>query len=253
MQSRFKPFISLLILALALPFFLLPLLSLVTQYRFPQLWPEQFTTQHWVDLFGLQSGLSESAITSTILALSVAAFVTVLGFITSRHVAYHPKKEKLLLLAYLPFILSPVIFGAFLLYYFIAIGLAGKLIGVVIAQVILLYPFSVILFSSFWDQRLKSFEDLTATLGGSQYQTFTRVLLPVSKNIILLCFFQTFLLSWFEYGLTSVIGIGKVETLTMEVFFYVGEANVYFAALASCLLILPPVLLLYINKRFVFR
>lgn len=253
MRPKLKPVISILILILVLPFVVLPFLSLITQYRFPQLWPEQFTIQHWIDLFGLQSGLSDSLLTSTVLALSVATFVTLMGFITSRHVAYHPQKEKLLLAAYLPFIISPVIYGAFLLFYFISLGLAGKLLGVVLAQVILLYPFSVILFCNFWDQRLRSFEDLTATLGGNQYQTFTRVLLPVSKNIISVCFFQTFLLSWFEYGLTSVIGIGKVETLTMKVFFYVGEANVYFAALASCLLILPPVLLLYFNKRFVFR
>jgi len=253
MLRRVRISIPLLILFLVLPFFVVFFLSFVTQYHFPQLWPTEFTLQHWKDLFGIQSGLGNSFLTSTTLAISVALFVTSFGFFTSKYIVNHVRKEQLMVLAYLPFILSPVIYGAFLRFYFVSIGLSGQLLGVVIAQVILLYPFSIILFNSFWDNRLRSFEDLTATLGGNQWQTFVKVLLPVSKPIILLCFFQTFLLSWFEYGMTSVIGIGKVETLTIRVFYYVGEANVYFAALASSLLVLPPLLLLYINKKFVFR
>jgi putative spermidine/putrescine transport system permease protein len=76
--------------------------------------------------------------------------------------------------------------------------------------------------------------------------------LPLSKNAITLCFFQVFLVSWFEYGLTNLIGSGKVRTLTVSVFNFVTEANIFYAALSCCLLILPPMLLLYINKRFIF-
>ncbi|MEO1805346.1 MAG: ABC transporter permease, partial [Bacteroidota bacterium] len=60
-------------------------------------------------------------------------------------------------------------------------------------------------------------------------------------------------ISWFEYGLTTLIGVGKIQTLTLKVYQYVNEANIYFAALASCLLFLPPLILIWVNKRFVFR
>jgi len=46
---------------------------------------------------------------------------------------------------------------------------------------------------------------------------------------------------------------GQVKTLTLKVYDYVGEANVFYAALASCLLIFPPALLLWANKRFLFK
>ena len=97
-----------------------------------------------------------------------------------------------------------------------------------------------------------SFEQLISTLGGNTWQAYTRVLFPMAKGAIMTCFFQIFLISWFEYGLTALVGVGKVQTLTLKVFQYVNEANIFFAALASCLLVFPPLLLLWLNKRFVF-
>jgi putative spermidine/putrescine transport system permease protein len=64
-----------------------------------------------------------------------------------------------------------------------------------------------------------------------------------------LCFFQSFLVSWFEYGLTQFIGLGKVKTLTVMVFNFINEANLFYAALACVLLVLPPIVLLYMNKK----
>ncbi len=251
---RIKPILLfLLIILLVLPFVVLPFLSLVKGYRFPQIWPEEFTLTHWGSLFQQRFGLGKSLGLSALLSLSVAVLVTLLGFFTSRHVAYSPYKNRWLLMAYFPFILSPVVYGAFLLYYFIHFNLNGQLLGVIMAQVLLIYPFTIILFTNFWDHRLKAFEELSITLGGTSWQTFYKVLLPIAKKIMLLCLFQSFLLSWFEYGLTSIIGMGKVQTLTINVFYFVGEANIYFAALAACLLILPPVFILYFNKKWVLR
>jgi putative spermidine/putrescine transport system permease protein len=84
-------------------------------------------------------------------------------------------------------------------------------------------------------------------------QTFGKVLLPLAKGMLIICFFQTFLLSWFEYGLTSIIGLGKIQTLTIKVFMYIKEANYFYGALSSCLLVLPPVILLYLNKKYIFK
>ena len=52
-----------------------------------------------------------------------------------------------------------------------------------------------------------------------------------------------------RYGITQLIGIGKVDTLTIRVMQFVREANPYLAAVTSCLMIAPPLLLLAINKK----
>jgi len=146
-----------------------------------------------------------------------------------------------------------VVFAVCLSYFFLKLGIFGSATGVIIAQYMISFPYALIFFSSFWGQRTKSYEELVATLGGNRWQAYLKVLLPLAKGMLLICFFQTFLISWFEYGLTSIIGVGKVQTLTVKVFLFIKEANFYYGALSCCLLIFPPVLLLYINKRYVFN
>src|SRR5262249_62243642 len=89
--------------------------------------------------------------------------------------------------------------------------------------------------------------------GGGTAPLSRRALLPLSRGALLLCFFQTFLISWFQYGLTILIGGGAVETLPMKVYDYVNEGNPAYAALAGCLLVVPPVALLWINRRLLWR
>ena len=172
---------------------------------------------------------------------------------TGKYIAYHRHKSLLLFLAYVPYIMSPVILGTCLMYLYIKGNLTGSMSGVMLAHTMFAYGFSIVFFSAFWNSRIRALEDLVYTLGGSVMYAYKKVLLPVSKNALLICFFQTFLISWFQYGLTLLIGSGKVQTLPIKVYEYVGEANMYYAALASCLLVLPPALLLWANKRFVFK
>ena len=102
------------------------------------------------------------------------------------------------------------------------------------------------------ESKIKAIEELSYTLGSSTSQTFRKIIVPLSKNTLLLCFFQIFLISWFEYGLTTIIGTGKVKTLTLSVFKFINEANVFYAAFASVLLVIPPMLLVYLNKKMLF-
>jgi putative spermidine/putrescine transport system permease protein len=44
--------------------------------------------------------------------------------------------------------------------------------------------------------------------------------------------------------------VGKVETLTILVYRYISEANPYLAALAGLLLLIPPLVLLFVNRSF---
>jgi len=251
--SRRKLIKGLLSLLLLFPFIYLALLSVAGRWPFPDIVPPSLTLQNWINVFLVEGDLSYSFGISVLISLSVAFTATICGFVTSKFIAYSRSREKLMLLSYFPFILSPVIYAACIYYYFIYMDLSGNITGVIIAQLIIAYPYAVIIFSGFWSRRLRSMENLVTTLGGSNLQAYIKVLLPQAKGMLLICFFQTYLISWFEYGLTTIIGVGKVQTLTIKVFQYISEANIYYAAIAACLLILPPAFLLYVNKRFLFK
>jgi len=235
------------------PFAYLVLLSLARHWAFPSVWPTHVSLDNWRLLFSAQSGMLYSFGISVLISMIVAFFSTMTAFITSKYIAYNPYRRSLMLLSYFPFILSPVIYAGCIYFFFIKMNLSGTIPGVMLAQLIIAYPYAIIIFSGFWSDRLKSMEKMVITLGGNKWQAYTQVLLPAARGMLLVCFFQTYLISWFEYGLTSIIGVGQVQTLTIKVFHYINEANIYQAALASCLLILPPVILLYINKSFVFK
>lgn len=254
MRISLRPFfLSTMVLLILFPFVYLLWLSFSADWSFPDVFPNYFGLANWKALLISETGLLWSFFQSIIISVSVGFTATLGGFIISRNIAYHPKKNTLTLLSYFPYIISPVVFGACLSYFFLKMGIFGQMTGVIIAQFMISFPYALIFFTSFWGEKTKNMEALVSTLGGGQFYSFTKVLLPLAKGMLLVCFFQTFLISWFEYGLTSVIGVGKIQTLTIKVFLFIREANYFYGALSCCLLILPPLVLMYINKKYVFN
>jgi len=248
-----KTALAALLALFTLPFGYLLALSMATEWRFPNLLPEAWTLSHWTEIGRAGGNWVSSAFTTLALATTVGLGATTGGFLTAQQLSKHPNRQLWLTLAYLPYAFSPVIYAHCLKFFFNISSLSGSFSGVLLAHFILTYPFATLLFFRHFDASIKAMEDLTYTLGGTPRAMFWRVLVPVSRTALLICFFQTFLISWFEYGLVSVIGQGQVRTLTIGVFQYIGEANQYVAALASSLVCLPPLLLLWLNQRFVFR
>ncbi len=236
-----------------LPILFLIQLSVAESWRYPMLLPDVWTGQHWRDFLGSNNQLAHHLVLSLLLSCSVAIGVTMVGFFISKKVLQHPKAAVLLKMAYIPYSFSPVMYAFCVHFLFLRLGLGGTLLGVWIAQFLLAFPFVVLLFSGHWTQALFEMEQLVATLGGTKRDAFWKVLLPMSKNRLLLAFFQSFLISWFDYGLVVVIGLGKVQTMTILTYQFIGEANLYFAAIASLLTLIPPLILLWLNRRLLFR
>lgn len=235
-----------------LPYLYLIVLSVSGSWTFPHLVPGEWRPGRWVRFVTGNNDVASSFVVSVGISLAVALLSTPVGFFAAKHIAYHRKPGPRLFLAYAPYAFSPVILGTCVMFAYLKLGLTGHAGGVVLAQSMFGLAFAIVFFVPFWNTEKKSLEELVYTLGGTRKQAFVMVLWPVSKGMILICFFQTFLISWTQYGLTLLIGSGKVQTLPLKVFEYVNEANPFYAALAACLLILPPAGLVWLNKRFVF-
>jgi len=239
-------------LSILFPLMYLILLSLGRNYPYPLLLPQSISLENWEFLQASDSKLFQSFFWSLGIALLVSAATTITAFFASKYISLSPYRNRFLLMAYVPYALAPVILVATLQYYFIWHGLSATVYGVLLAQFFITFPFGVIIFNNFWGAKLHAMEAVSLNLGGSLWQTLVKVMVPAMKNVMLLCFFQSFLISWFEFGLTRFIGIGKVQTLTVKVFGFVNEANTFYAALAGVLLILPPMVFIWFNKKFIF-
>ncbi len=219
----------------------------------PSLWPASFEFGRFGRVLGGEDGLAGTLALSLALSLAVATLSTGLGLVTSKAVAYHPRRQLWLVLAYVPFVISPVILGVCLLYFAIKLSLAGTVLGVILAQTTLAYGFSIVFLTPLWNAEKRGLEQVARSLGASRPALWWRVLLPAARPMLRVCFFQTFLISWVQYGLTLMIGSGKVRTLPLRVFDYVFEADPAYAALAGVLLVLPPLVLLWIERRVLYK
>lgn len=239
--------------ACLLPFALLFLLSVAGPWEFPALWPSSLRLDRWTSVLFGDRTLLESLAVSLLVSTTVGLLAAAAGFVTARAISDHPRRRALLLLAYLPFAASPVVLGVSLLYLYIRLGLVATVAGVVLSHTIFAYAFAVVFWVPFWNVERRGYEDLVRTLGGTRIGAYRSVLLPLSRGPFLICFFQAFLISWFQYGLTLLVGSGHVDTLPLRVFAYLGEANLGYAAVASLLLLAPPLVLSWLSRREVAR
>lgn len=229
------------------PFAVLTLLSVADGWTFPAAWPSAWRPGRWGE--ALAGGLSVIALQSVALSLAVAVVATAGGLATGRAVARSRRPRTWLWLAYLPFASSPVVLSVGLVVWWIRAGWAGTWGGVFLAHLVFGYSFAVVFFAAFWTPRLLAYGDLVRTLGGGPVRALALGVWPVARGAAALCLAQTFLLSWAQYGLTLVVGQGRVATLPVRVFAFVGEADAGLAAVASLLLAAPPLVLLALNRR----
>ena len=234
---------------LVLPVLALVLLSLVSNWAYPALFHSNFSFLNWTATLAGSGNLLQSFLTSAGISLGIAGLSTSAGFLMGRYIMYHPWRRTLISFAYYPYLIAPVVLGVLWRYFFLQGNLTGTIGGVMLAQLLFVFPNAVLFFSGFWTNRIQEVDQQAATLGADKGQILRRVLIPAGKPWLLVCFFQCFLISWFEYGITQVIGIGKVPTLTVRTMQFVKEANPHFAGVAACLMVLPLILLLLVNRR----
>lgn len=229
---------------LLMPLVLLIVLSWARHWSWPGLLPTQWQTWQWRELLAHSGSLGAIVVRSLELSVLVAILATTLGFPSSRSVARHPRQGPLLALLHVPFAVSQVVLGVSLLYLFLRLNLAGHLIGVLLAQLTFAYAYSVILLSEFWNTRVLMLEELAIALGATRRQVWARVLLPAARPLLSVCLLQTFLISWFDYALISLIGAGRITTLTVSLYQYFSAGDIRLAATCALLLLVPPLLAL---------
>lgn len=245
-----RPIAWLLSLLLVLPLAAITVLSVARQWRYPALWPSAFDNQHWQLLLRLDGALPATLLRSFGIATAVALLGTAGGLFTSELIARHPARSRLLAFAVLPFAVSPVVLALSLQDAFLRLQLAGTVAGVILAQTLFAYAYATLLLNTLWTVRMHGLSELAASLGASRRQIWTRVRWPVGGGIIGVCLFQTFLMSWFDFALARLVGSGRVTTLPVQVFDYFGAGDLRLAAAAGLLLMLPPMLMLVVNRQW---
>jgi len=228
---------------------LLPLLVLLLQsfgvsWRWPQLFPEAYTTIAWRSIAG--AALGSAALTSTMLALATAVASVAIALPIGRALATlrTPWRHVAAALVFLPVAAPPIALGAGLQVATLQLGIGGTFAAVWIAHCVPAIGYAALLFLGVFGARDRHDEEAAHTLGASRTQVWQLVLLPTLRGPIVDALAVCFLVSWAQVALTLVIGGGAVRALPIEVLALVRAGQDREAAVGALLLVVPAMLAL---------
>lgn len=244
------------ITGIAFAFVFLPVLILIVfsfnADRIPTL-PWSGTSLHWYRELLADGRIAESALNTLYVGVSTSLLATFLG-VTAAYCLYRwnftGKAAYYLLVAAPP--CSPLlVLGLALLIYLNTIGVGSSLFSVVIGHTVLGAPFAMALASLRLAQMDRSLEEASWNLGGGEWVTLTRVVLPQLLPTVAACLALTlalsadeFIVSWFVSGLDTTLpvriftmmsgavsprvnAIGTIVFVTSQLFFIAAAVFAY--------------------------
>jgi putative spermidine/putrescine transport system permease protein len=151
---------------------------------------------------------------------------------------------------FLPTVVPPLAVGMGLNIFFLQIGLAGSVVGVILAHLVPTLPYTIFTLSSVFARYDENYEHQALALGANPVQIFFRVTLRLVFPGLVVAGLFAFLISWSQYLLTLLIGGGRVLTLPMLLFSSVSGGNPASIAALSLLFVAPPVLVIATTARY---
>ncbi len=192
----------------------------------------------------------------------IALFVTVMSLIFSIFGAYglsrfRVRGKNIYIMGIFSTQMFPVILIIIPIYNIIfGLGLLDKTIGVVLGQIILVLPFSVWMLKGYFDNLPVDIEDSARIDGCNLFQTLYRIVLPISAPGILVAAFYSFVVSWGDYLIVSIIAQSQRTATLPLVLQRLGSALTLRwgqVAAASVLTIVPTIILFSFVQRWLIE
>ena len=192
-----------------------------------------FTFDWYRTIFGLSSKLTEqtlyvestqqltNAVTnSLIVALTTTTVSTIIGTLAALAMARYRFRMKTFyrVLVFMPMIIPDIVLGLALLIYFVTIGAKLGLITIIIGHCTFLCSYVFIVVSARLAGMDHHFEEASADLGASPFQTFRRVTLPLILPGVVGGALLAFIISMDDLVITYFIA--GVDSTTLPVFIY---------------------------------
>ena len=164
-----------------------------------------------------QSSLVLGAISSTIaVALSVPAALAI-----ARH--RFRGREALTAMFLSPLMIPHVVLGIAFLRFFSQIGIGGTFAGLVLAHVVIVFPFALRLAIASAVGMDRSIENAAVSLGATPFTVFRRVTLPLVMPGVASGWMLAFIQSFDEVTMTVFIASPGATTLPVRMFLYIQD------------------------------
>jgi putative spermidine/putrescine transport system permease protein len=236
--------------ALAGPIAGLTLYALSTRWFFPQPLPAEWSIAPLMRQ--LSDPGTQAAIGASLLTASATTIVALLlGLPAARVLGLRRFRGRslALLILFLPNVVPPLAIGMGLNVLFLRLGLAGSALGVVLAHLVPVLPYTIFALLGVFARYDEGYELQARSLGARPAQVWLRVALPLLGPGVAVAALFAFLVSWSQYLLTLLIGGGQVITLPILLFAAVAGGNPTSIAGLALLFAAPPVLAIALAAR----
>jgi ABC-type glycerol-3-phosphate transport system permease component len=225
--------LSIIILLFALiisifPIFWMILSSIKTEdeiYKDPPTWiPEKITLKHYEDLFK-RFDFYELTINSIIISVATTILSLVMGTMAGYGFSRYgfPGSKILLTLILIARMITPAALVVPLYTLMKILNLLDTVISIIIGTTVLNLPFVIWIMKAFFDNLPKDAENAAAVDGSSPFQTFWRIVIPMSASAIVTVALFSFIAGWvdFLFGITFsttnksmplTVGIAQMQT-----------------------------------------
>ena len=145
----------------------------------------------------------------------------------------------------------PVIVVAVALYtVFLRLGLAGTMVGFVLAHTIIALPLSITSISNALERFDKAIEDAAVLCGANPWEAKLRVTLPAIRDGVLGAAIFSFLTSWDEVVIAIFMASPTLQTLPVRIWTTLRQDLTPVIAAASTMLLVFTLALMLLAARF---
>lgn len=231
-MGRRAMIVALAVAAVA-PLATLLLRAVADEWRSPALLPQRYGTRGVEEAFADATGTAEAVLNSLTVGVAATAIALVLAWPAARVIGErrlrHPGVVWILL--GLPLLVPPFATGTGLTEWFIRIGLADTLPGLVVAHLVPVLPYVVLILATGFRPEVRDLEEAAAVHGAGPGRRLLLVTLPALAPVVAVAALLGFLVSWSQYGLSLAVG-GGTPMLPLEMVPFVASDPQVAAVLA---------------------
>lgn len=189
--------------------------------------PDSYSTK-WYEFAFDEFNLWRVLRVTLIVAISVVVLSLIVGVPAAYALARLEFRGKglVFLLLLLPIMVPPITYGIPLATMLYEYDIAGRLIGVIIANLVPAFPFVVVILVPFIEQIDPNLERAASMLGASRFRIFTRVLLPLAIPGVLAAALLALVRTIAMFELTFLTAGATSQTLVVSLYYATFSAGI---------------------------
>jgi len=221
----------------------------------PTLFPQHFTFSNY-KISLAESPIPKYILNSALYSLSVAAFIVFIGTITTYGLSKYSYRgsDKVAFMFFATRIIPPQSLWLPFIILFTRFGLVNTRAGVIIYEIMLVYPLCILMLKGIFDAFPSELIDAALIDGSSRIGTLFRVVMPIIAPGIAAVAIVAFLWSWNEFMFPFLIlNTEPLYPITVGIYHFVGDEGIRWGPISATggLAILPGLIFFIIAQRHI--